>query len=109
MKPVIIESPFAGDVETNVRYGRACMKDCLLRGEAPFASHLLYTQPGVLDDDIPEERELGIQAGFVWRHWAEKTVVYIDLGITHGMEYGILDAEKKGRPVEYRALSGWEG
>ena len=57
MQRVIIESPYAGDVERNVRYARAAMADCLKRGEAPFASHLLYTQEGVLDDDIPGERQ----------------------------------------------------
>jgi len=67
MRRVIIESPFAGKGETasermfeeykNIRYLRACMRDCLLKGEAPFASHGLYTQEGVLDDTIPEERE----------------------------------------------------
>ena len=64
MRLVIVESPYAGDVEENVRYARACLADCLARGEAPFASHLLYTQPGVLDDDVPGERALGIAAGF---------------------------------------------
>ena len=55
MELVVLESPFAGNVEMNIHYARACMADCLARGEAPFASHLLYTQPGILDDDIPEE------------------------------------------------------
>ena len=40
MKLVVVESPYAGDVETNVRYARAAIRDCLMRGEAPFASHL---------------------------------------------------------------------
>lgn len=53
---VLLESPYAGNVELNVTYARACMRDCLKRGEAPFASHLLYTQPGVLDDLVPNER-----------------------------------------------------
>jgi hypothetical protein len=39
----------------------------LLRGESPIASHLLYTQPGILKDDVPEERPLGIEAGLAWR------------------------------------------
>jgi hypothetical protein len=46
MRRVIIESPYSGDVETNVAYARAALRDCLSRGEAPLASHLLYTQPG---------------------------------------------------------------
>jgi len=105
---VVIESPFAGDVEKNIRYARACMKDCLMRGEFPFASHLLYTQEGILDDDIPEERALGIAAGFCWSQNAEATVVYTDLGISGGMELGIARARKEGRAVEMRRLKEWK-
>jgi hypothetical protein len=106
VRRVVIESPFAGDVERNLRYLRACMADCLRRGEAPFASHGLYTQPGVLDDGKPEERSLGILAGFAWRDVADLTVVYADCGITPGMEAGVADAEMKKRPVEIRSLGG---
>ena len=107
MRRVIIESPFAGDVDANLRYMRACIHHCLTHGEAPFASHAMYTQPGVLDDGIACERELGIAAGFAWRDAADLTVVYTDLGITNGMQYGIDDAGRKGRPVEFRTLPGW--
>ena len=102
MKKVIIESPFAGDVKKNVEYARMCMRDSLLRGEAPFASHLLYTQPGILDDTVPEERKWGIEAGLIWGKGAKLTAVYTDLGITDGMKFGIERAKKEGRPVEYR-------
>lgn len=104
---VLVESPFAGDVARNLAYLRAAMRDCLLRGEAPFASHALYTQAGVLDDEIPDERKLGIDAGLLWGEAAEKTVVYADLGISRGMDYGINAALRAGRPIEYRSLPGW--
>ena len=103
-KLVVLESPFKGDIEKNLEYARECMKDCFTRGEFPFASHLLYTQEGILDDDIPKERMLGINAGLAWGENAEKTVVYTDLGITSGMEFGIERAKSKGRPVEYRSI-----
>jgi hypothetical protein len=104
LRLVILETPYAGAVETNVAYARACLRDCLLRGEAPIASHLLYTQPGVLDDSITGERELGIRAGLTWGALAEATVVYTDRGISAGMTAGIADAAAAGRPVEYRRL-----
>lgn len=104
MKLVNIESPYAGDIEANVAYARRCMADCLKRGEAPIASHLLYTQPGILDDLVPEERLLGIHAGFAWNDHAETTVVYTDLGISKGMQYGIDAAKAAGRYVEYRSF-----
>ncbi len=104
---VLIESPFAGDVDTNIKYARACMRDSLDRGEFPFAMHLLYTQDGILNDDIPEERNWGIEAGLAWGKLASKTIVYTNLGITPGMEKGIQRAKEEDRKVEYRELD-WE-
>ena len=112
MRRVIIESPYAGDHARNLRYLRACMRDCIERGEAPFASHGLYTQPGVLDDKNPKERAQGIEAGFSWRVVADATVIYTDLGISYGMECGIKDAtvlrDSHGyqHEIEYRELGG---
>lgn len=99
---VLVESPYAGDVEGNVAYAEAALLDSLHRGEAPFASHLFYTH--VLDDLIPAEREMGIEAGLAIGKFAAKTVVYYDRGISRGMEYGIARAEQEGREVEYRSL-----
>jgi len=106
LRLVIVESPYAGDIETNVVYARQCVRDSLLRGEAPIASHLLYTQPGILDDSIPAERQHGIDAGLAWHHGAEAAVVYIDRGVSQGMEYGIAKARELGTPVEFRSLKG---
>lgn len=105
MRLVIIESPYAGDIEANVEYARRCVRDSLLRGEAPIASHLLYTQPGVLRDEVPEERQHGIDAGLAWRSVAQASIVYTDRGVTKGMEYGIAAAKAAGKPVEYRSLA----
>jgi hypothetical protein len=104
MRLVIVESPYAGDIEANTAYARACVRDSLLRGEAPIASHLLYTQPGVLRDEIPAERQHGINAGLAWRAVAAASVVYTDRGISSGMQYGIEAALVAGVPVEYRKL-----
>lgn len=106
MKRVIIESPFRGEnayqQERNRRYALECMKDSMLRNEAPFLSHLLYTQ--ILNEAIPEERELGINTGLTWGNVADITAVYTDNGITVGMQLGINHAIENGRPVEYRII-----
>lgn len=106
MKLTIIESPFFNKnvniIKYNVAYAKLCMKDSLDRNEAPFLSHLLYTS--VLDDNIPFERNFGINAGLEWGKVAHKTVVYLDLGISQGMEYGIENAKNNNREIEYRNL-----
>ncbi len=110
MIPVVIESPYAGDVERNLRYLRACMRDCICRGESPYASHALLTQEGVLDDLNPEERERGITAGYAWWPFVKKIVFYIDLGFSSGMRRALTRTTELGLVVEieYRKLTGWE-
>lgn len=85
MRLVVIESPYAGDIERNEEYARRCMRDAILRGEAPIASHLLYTQAGVLDEHIPTERSLGIAMGFAWGRHADAVAFYTDNGMSNGM------------------------
>jgi hypothetical protein len=104
LRRVILESPYAGDVEANVAYARRALRDSVMRGEAPIASHLLFTQPGVLVDDDPIERWMGINAGLAWGVVAQATVVYADRGISRGMEHGIKMAHAEGREVEVRYL-----
>lgn len=101
---VIIESPYSGDLERNVAYARAAVRDSLLRGEAPLAFHLLYTQPGILNDNLPEERELGILRSFWWQLKAYLLAVYTDHGISYGMQLGIESAKARGLPIEYRKI-----
>lgn len=105
---VLLESPYGSPSAAvrfeNVRYARAAMRDCLARGEAPFASHLLYTQ--VLDDADREQRQQGIEAGLEIGRHAVATVAYVDRGISFGMRLGIARAEEQGRKVEFRRLGG---
>lgn len=104
MKRVIIESPYAGEVARNEEYARRALADSLSRGEAPFASHLLYTQPGVLDDTDQSQRDHGIAAGLSWAEEATLTAVYQDYGISSGMNQGIMHANLSGRQVVYRRI-----
>lgn len=107
MRLVVIESPYAGDVPRNMLYARQAMRDSLQRGEAPFASHLLYTQPGVLDDAKLEERMLGITCGLAWARKAGLSVFYTDLGWSNGMLAALHDFNlKHNYPFRIRALNG---
>lgn len=105
MKRVIVESPYAGNIEVNEVYGEFALYDCLVNyNETPYASHLLYTRKNVLRDDHGPDRELGIKAGFYWRDVAEETVFYTDLGMTDGMVLGIGDCKEKNNPYHVRKL-----
>lgn len=104
MRLVVLESPYAGNIEDNELYARECMRDCILRGEAPIASHLLYTQEGILDENIPTERSLGIAMGFSWGRYADAVVFYADHGMSNGMSKAIEFYEREGIEVEIRRL-----
>jgi hypothetical protein len=104
MKRVILESPFAGDIQKNIEYARKCVKDSLSKGEAPIASHLLYTQEGILNDDIEEERMWGINAGLAWKEVANLHAFYIDYGISSGMQYALDYAIKNNIEVIFRKI-----
>jgi hypothetical protein len=112
MKLVIVESPFAGPtpdaVAVHEAYARIALADCFARGEAPYASHLLYTQPGVLDDLDPAERKLGIAAGFAWGFHADMTAVYVDLGYSSGMIEAIGLARALRRTILLRSIGPFE-
>ena len=107
MLRVIIESPFRGQYARNRAYLLLCIRDSLSRGEAPFASHLFYTE--VLDDREPEDRTLGIEAGLAWAKKADLVAVYEDLGQSAGMKFAIARHEQTGVRVEYRRLTNGGG
>lgn len=117
LKRVIIESPYAAKETTpkflkwldrwqNRRYARRCIRDSILRDEAPLASHLLYTQKGILCDQIPFERSLGIEAGLTWSEHADAHVAYVDRGMSHGMMLGLKRALHHKKKIEIRSLDG---
>lgn len=105
MKPLVfLASPYSGRVIYNIDYARRCLKDSISRGEAPLAPHLLYTQPGVLDDSSPTERETGIQCGQEWLARADYCAFYIDLGISKGMETELSLASRLGKRIDVRLV-----
>jgi len=107
MRRVIIESPYAGQVQRNKLYLQDCIRDCINLGESPYASHQMLTD--ALNDLHPEERKQGINAGMPWYEAADAVVVYRDFGISGGMHIGINRAIHLNKPLEYRELGGvWE-
>lgn len=105
MRRVIVESPWqAEDLRKNRNYARRAVRDSLRLGEAPIASHLLYTQPGVLKDEDIEQRSHGITAGLAWSEVADAAVFYADYGFSVGMLHALKEHSRLGTPVEIRYL-----
>ena len=118
---VVVESPYSGDIKANVEYMLECLHDSYyVRGEAPIASHALYTRfpqvqlvPGaevyqghVEDNGVAARhgREHGIKCGDAWTLKADLVAVYTDRGITPGMQHRIDFCNRNNIPVEHRSL-----
>lgn len=99
---VILESPYAGDVEGNVEYLHRCIRECALRGDSPYASHLMLT--GGLRDGDPGERSLGIMLGLRWRRAADCALFYVDRGWSSGMQAAREVYLAEGKPFEVWGL-----
>lgn len=108
MSRVIIVSPYRAEdhstIKKHTKYARLCVKDSLERGEHPFASHIFYTQRGILDDENPAERNRGINAGYSWMAVADKVAIYTDLGMSRGMKQDAFKAAELKKEVEYRRI-----
>lgn len=100
MRRVLLLSPYKGNIRLNVAYAQRAMIDCVKRGEAPFASHLLY--PQALRDSDPLQRAKGFECEAAWAYAADAFVIYTDLGISSGMERTL--SGWPNTPKEYRTL-----
>jgi len=99
MNLVYIASPFAGDVENNIKKARAYCKYTAVCGYVPIAPHLLF--PQFLDDNSLQEREKGIEMGLELLKHCEEVWVFGSV-VTDGMKKEIDMATKLGMPITYR-------
>ena len=97
---VVIESPLSGDFARNRRYAMWCAYHCFTRDEAAYASHLVF--PFFLDDEKPDAREFGIEAGYAWATCADIFAFYLDLGMSEGMKRALVQWD--GRVIDNREL-----
>lgn len=95
-KLVYIASPYAGDLEANVRFAKAACRYAMEQEETPVAVHLMY--PQILKEEIPAERELGICMGLRVLEACDEMWLCGN-HISAGMQVELLQAEKLGIPV----------
>ena len=95
---VFICSPFAGDIENNVKAARRYCRFAIATGFIPFAPHLLF--PQFLDDSDPKERELGLFFGVALMSKCAEVWVFGET-ISAGMAKEIEKAEKRGMRIRW--------
>lgn len=100
-KLVYICSPYSGDVEENVKRAQNMCQKAIDAGGNPLAPHLYY--PQFLNDDCPDERELGLNLGIQLIKKCD--VVYVavtEKGLTAGMKAEIVEARRCRLDIMFR-------
>lgn len=98
MKLVFICSPYAGDIERNTRKAQGYCRFAYIKGSIPFAPHL--HNPQFLDEDIPEERKVGIELGIELLKRSDELWCFGNK-LTDGMRAELRFAIKNDIPVRY--------
>ena len=99
---VFICSNYRGDVETNVENAIYWCKEATNQGYLPIAPHLYF--PQFLDDDIPNERELGIAWGIDILSDCDELWICSE-NISDGMKREIEYAKTQGIPITNKVRS----
>lgn len=98
-RPIVyICSPYAGDIDRNVKAARKYSKFAVSMGYIPIAPHLLFTQ--FLDDKNPNERQLGLFFGNAIMSKCTEVWVFGDK-ISSGMQAEINRARWKNYRLRY--------
>lgn len=98
-RPLIyVCSPYAGDVESNIRRAREYCRFAVSMNTIPLASHLLF--PQFLDDKVQSQRELGLFMGFVLMGKCQEVWCFGDR-ISTGMKLELAKAKQRGMRIRY--------
>jgi hypothetical protein len=97
-KIVFICSPFAGDIEGNTRRAKRYGRFAVTEKVVPIIPHLMY--PQFLEEDDPEERQLGIDMGLTLLGKCQELWVFGNR-ISSGMGVEISKAKRWNIPIRY--------
>ena len=98
-RPIVyICSPFAGDIDANLKAARAYSRFAVEAGYIPIAPHLIF--PQFLNDADPQERELGLFFGNTLMSKCSEVWVF-GKRISPGMEAEIKRAKWKNYRLRY--------
>lgn len=96
-KGIFICSRYVGDIAHNVEVARALCRMAVEAGRTPFAPHLLY--PQFLDENDPDQRDLGISLGLRFMEACDEVWVYVGEGVSEGMCHEIEYARLLGKLI----------
>ena len=97
-KIVFICSPFAGDIEGNTRRAKRYGRFAVIEKAVPIIPHLMY--PQFLEENDPDERQLGIDMGLILLGKCQELWVF-GSRISSGMSAEITKAKRWNIPIRY--------
>lgn len=97
---VYVASPYAGDTVKNTEAAIGYCRRVIDEGYMPIASHILYAASGMLRDDDPTERDLGLMFGLALLKLCDEVWVFGDP--SPGMRQEIDEAKRLKKPVKYK-------
>ena len=96
-RKVYVASRYAGDVGRNTAAAITYCRRVISEGYMPVASHLLY--PQMLNDDDPEERNLGLLFGLALLRMCDE--VWVFGAISPGVAQEIEEAKRLKKQIRY--------
>ena len=96
-RKIYVASRYAGDVDANVSAAVTYCRRVIDEGYMPVASHLLY--PQILNDNIPEERELGLLFGLALLRLCDEVWVFGE--VSPGVAQEIAEAKRLKKQISY--------
>lgn len=96
-KLVYVCSPVKGNVAYNIARAKEYCREVLIAGYIPLAPHIAFK--GVLNDDVPQERETALAAGLEMLQRCDELWYFGDT-VSSGMAAEIAAAKELGIPVK---------
>lgn len=96
-RKIYVASRYAGDVDANVAATVTYCRHVIDEGYMPVASHLLY--PQILNDNNPEERELGLLFGLSLLAVCDE--VWVFGTVSPGVAQEIEEAKRLKKQIRY--------
>jgi len=96
-RKIYVASKYAGDVEANIAAAIGYCRRVIDEGHMPIASHLLYCQ--ILNDNNPEERELGLMFGLALLRLCDE--VWVFGAVSPGVAQEIEEAKRLNKRLRY--------
>ena len=96
---IYVCSPYRGEIQRNKEYARELTRAAINSGFAPVTVHLYLTE--VLDDNKPQERSRGMEAGQDILERCGYILLGEKYGISDGMQKEIILATLKGLILLY--------